>query len=1341
MFANYYERADGLAVLRPDMAPHVMHALGIDPARALAKDEINALIAGRRADGEKIVGRHYAVSRGLPVNPKDGAKRHSTPIGAIDFPVTPHKSVSVGYAFGNPAERAAIFTAHIEAARLAVGEITAERGTIRLGKGGMSGTMAADTGWIEFTHRTARKIAGDDLTPGDPDIHTHFVAFAATVERGGKVGSFDTGHMQGTTFAADSLYHAALAQNLRDAGFDAVQDPETGAARLTAIPDEVCKLFSKRMNRGEELARQYTAERGEKWTDLTPAQRTERIKSATQSKDQRRGAKADDVANFGDWARQAKKRCNWEAGPSLKSEAEPAPELTREQCIRLAYEAALPYLADRFAHRSVIQDWELRVAAGRGLVASRFSEPADVGRVVDLMRAEGVDQHGQRTKLIFAQEEGRRHASVTTERHETDEREFVRLVEAAAKDRSGIVPADLLERKIVESGLDFSGKHGEAQRAGIVTLGRGGRFGMLVAASGAGKTTALQPLVAAWAAEGRDVVGTSLAWRQADDLVDAGIGRDRVKAFSVLLNELAGGTLKLSKRSVVVVDEASQLGTQQGLALLREREKRGFSIVAIGDDLQTGAVEAGNFIRLAERGMGGSAPRIETTRRQQTERERTIAALFREGRGAEGLKLKISDGTALMVGGSRNDVIDRVAQVYVDHLKATGTAPTISTPTNQDAHDISAAVRLERRALGLVGPDLRTEMATDGTRGYALPLAKGDHVRLYANTRAAGTGRGGSIGRNGSVLEVVDLSKAGMTVRTAKGRVALVHWSDLTDKASGRRLLGYGTTLTVHSGQGVSSDAHVYALPSGSQGVDGQSLYSGNTRHRLVSYLVTSGDAEMRSVRGSRPVNDPHPITTDDKWANVAMAFSRQPEKDTALALFGRVGSVRRGGVHGFQATSSEASAFGPKPPRTPSQQEPLAAEIQKQELLAGPDEARRERRSMRAAAERPKRPAPRPEALQAEALAAFGEALRQCGLRLRGQPAMDGRWHRTQVEGDKGHKMSGRYRGYLDGRPAGFIENFKAGQAGAWRMDGAAPKATADQRRRMQEDQVAREAGRREAEGRAARRANAAWANGRPVAGHDYLARKGVRAHGLRQDAKGNLIVPMRDAGGDVRNVQTIAPDGEKRFVKGGRKAGLYAQLGAIDPMRPLLVAKGYATAATLHEATGMPVVIAFDAGNLRPVAEVIRARHPGLPMVFAADNDHHLPRRDNPLPNVGKEKAQAAAAAVGGTVLPPGFGDIERQTVAPGESPPTDWNDFAALHGRERLKDAIRQELKGKGITMPTDEQSTRDRPRPTQAQRDALRATLAAQSPRDPGAAQRRQEAQRQEAQRSQDREMER
>ena len=895
-----------LAIVRPDIHPLALAGLGIEADGLLSREEINALLAGRRADGELIDGKQYAPERKLPVDPKTGEERFSTPIGSYDFCPTPDKSVSVAWAFAGPVEQAMIYNAHIEAAREAVGYIASEVGKVRLGKGGKDGTEDGHVAWLEFTHHTSRRVQikdGDitrDAGPGDPDLHTHFLVPNAVFGESGKVGSLDTAAIGGFIFEADAFYHARLGQKLRDAGFEIELDHKTGAARMPIVPEDVRTLFSKRTNAGEALARKMAVDEGLDWDALAPEQRATRTKNATQSFEQKQKGGKDDVADMADWRRQAKEVAGWEPG-SLQLYGPPPPPLTPGQRIRQAYEVALPHLAEKLEQNSVITHWDLRVAALRGLVHTGNDGLVDVSAVTKLMATEGVIQNGEKTALVWGQEAGKRHQSITTTLHQSDEREFIRLMRSAAADKSGAIPRAMLRQKVQESGLDFSDAHGKAQREAIYRLGHGGRFGIVIGAAGMGKSASLSPLVAAWKEEGREVYGASLAWRQADDLADAGIDKRNVKAFSVLIDAIEAGEIKLTRNSVVAVDEWGMLGTRSGLALLRAREKHGFSIVALGDDKQCASIEAGPIIDLSRRALGvKNVPEILTTKRQKTEREREIVGLLREGRAAEALSMKRADGTAELVHGGRAGVIARVAKLYAERLAATGQAPGISAPTNQDAHDISAAVRIERRTMGLIGADVWTVKATDGTREYNLPLAPGDRVRLFQSTGATyANGRGGPIGRNGTVLEVVDAGAAGLTLKNDKGRVGFIDWDKL---ANGNRIrLAYGDAMTINTAQGSSRGEQISAFPDGTDRVVGQQAYSSLTRHFYVSHLVTSDQAERIAVQKRRPINDTREITDADKWANVARSFAHQPEKDSAIALSERIRGLRQGGIKVFQ--------------------------------------------------------------------------------------------------------------------------------------------------------------------------------------------------------------------------------------------------------------------------------------------------------------------------------------------------------------------------------------------------------------------------------------------------------
>ncbi len=182
-----------------------------------------------------------------------------------------------------------------------------------------------------------------------------------------------------------------------------------------------------------------------------------------------------------------------------------------------------------------------------------------------------------------------------------------------------------------------------------------------------------------------------------------------------------------------------------------------------------------------------------------------------------------------------------------------------------------------------------------------------------------------------------------------------------------------------------------------------------------------------------------------------------------------------------------------------------------------------------------------------------------------------------------------------------------------------------------------------------AAERARALWGRALPAQAHSYLLRKDV-APGWTRQLGHLLLVPLTD-GIRLVNVQTIATDGTKRFLTGGRKKGCYHPIGRFDTGRPLLICEGWATGMTLHAATGSAVACAMDAGNLLPVARYLHSRYPGASLIICCDNDHQT--EGNP----GVAKGKAAADAVGGRAIWPAVEGIEGAS---------DYNDLA-LMGRE--------------------------------------------------------------------------
>ena len=144
-------------------------------------------------------------------------------------------------------------------------------------------------------------------------------------------------------------------------------------------------------------------------------------------------------------------------------------------------------------------------------------------------------------------------------------------------------------------------------------------------------------------------------------------------------------------------------------------------------------------------------------------------------------------------------------------------------------------------------------------------------------------------------------------------------------------------------------------------------------------------------------------------------------------------------------------------------------------------------------------------------------------------------------------------------------------------------------------------------------------------LGGHPYLSAKCIAPERLWQ-AGDRLLVPMADPTGTIWNMQSIAPDGEKRFLKGGRTKDVFWHAGkAVDR---LVIGEGMATVAAIRRATGLPVIAALSAHNLPIVAALVRARCPDLQIIIAADDDA-----------AGMKAARIAAEQAGASLAVPEF------------------------------------------------------------------------------------------------------
>ena len=267
-----------------------------------------------------------------------------------------------------------------------------------------------------------------------------------------------------------------------------------------------------------------------------------------------------------------------------------------------------------------------------------------------------------------------------------------------------------------------------------------------------------------------------------------------------------------------------------------------------------------------------------------------------------------------------------------------------------------------------------------------------------------------------------------------------------------------------------------------------------------------------------------------------------------------------------------------------------------------------------------------------------FRQAINSIGLHFSDKIIADGKLHRFHVEGDKSGKKNGWYVLYDGDIPAGAFGCWKRGINETWCSRHRTSLSRAEKRAfqvQMKKAKLLRERETQERYLLAQKKAMAIWNLSKPAPdNHPYLIKKQVKSHGLRL-YKNSLVLPVMDSEGIIHSLQFIDADGNKIFLSGGKKKGCYFAIKGAG--ESLLISEGYATAATLHEVTGLSTVIAFDAGNMKPVASIARQLFPNANITICADNDGHNSQ------NTGVIKARQAALSIGAKLaIPPCSGDF---------------------------------------------------------------------------------------------------
>jgi ATP-dependent exoDNAse (exonuclease V) alpha subunit len=370
--------------------------------------------------------------------------------------------------------------------------------------------------------------------------------------------------------------------------------------------------------------------------------------------------------------------------------------------------------------RSTWQIWHVRAEAQRYMRAADVA-PAETNRLVDLLVDEVLNSRSislaRSDKIVepnlLQRTDGAPVHTVAGSNLFTSQR--ILAAEQRLVATAGCRDGHTVATAAVDVALLEATANGVALNAGQAALVRematsGARLQLAIAPAGAGKTTALRALAAAWRHHGGTVIGL------APSAAAAAVLRDQINTHTETLAKLTTSlqhrtlpdwAADIGPSTLVVIDEAGMADTVSLDAAVAYVVDRGGSVRLIGDDQQLAAIGAGGVIRDIQASHG--AVQLTELLRFTDPAEAAATVALRDGKPeAIGFYL---DNQRVHVG----DLSTITEQVFTawQHDCSTGLDSIMLAPTRELVAELNHRARTDR--LTNRPPDADVTLA-DGNR-------------------------------------------------------------------------------------------------------------------------------------------------------------------------------------------------------------------------------------------------------------------------------------------------------------------------------------------------------------------------------------------------------------------------------------------------------------------------------------------------------------------------------------------------------------------------------------------------------------------------------------------------
>jgi len=779
-------------------------------------------------DGDDLVrvlgGRRPGSDQGL-VSGKAASKGR---VPGFDVTFSAPKSVTLLFALGDLRIAQATRDAHDRAVLQALGYLEKEAARVRRGRDGLRVEDAEGLVAAGFRHRSSRA--------GDPQLHTHVLVANLGKGPDGRWSALDARAIYTHGKTASLLYQSALRSELtRTLGvrWSPVKKGIAEAAGFTR--GELLAFSQRRVEIEAQLAKVgASSARAAQAAALDTRQaktKTQRIADSPLTGVNARDYGVEPVAMVDQWRQRGSAlgldpaRIAALTGPGRQ----PAdPDLVR-LAARLMGPDGLTAQASTFDRRDVLQT--LAAAHPEGADVTDVQAQADWFLALPgLVRVETAGH--LRTIDAIRRSDGRTVVSETGQRWTTVDLLAVEtgLLQRAWERRAagvGVADADTLAWAVEARPTLAAEQQAMVQR--LCASGAG--VEIVVGVAGAGKTFALDASRAAWEASGIPVVGAALSARAAKEL-SAGSGIEST-TLARLLADIARPESRLLRGSVVVVDEASMVGTRTLSRLVELTEQAEGKLVLVGDPRQLPEIDAGGAFNALAHQLGASV--LTENRRQVEVWERAALKLIRTGKAADAVAAYGEHGRIHLAPTAEAARAAMVADWWTARIEHPDQQAVMLAGRRSDIDRLNALARAVRKDAGqLAGPEVDA-----GGRRFTV----GDDILTLANDRHLGV-------VNGDRGHITAVDPQARTVTIELGERAV----DLPARYLDAGQLGHGYAMTVYKAQGMTT-GRTFTL--GTDALSGEEGYVALSRGKVANHLYAVISVETPT---NTPGRQPDPL-------------------------------------------------------------------------------------------------------------------------------------------------------------------------------------------------------------------------------------------------------------------------------------------------------------------------------------------------------------------------------------------------------------------------------------------------------------------------------------------------